>query len=71
MSWLEEDYSIYIEVTCCDSKGYVKKGIDRLEVISDDLIGSVLRAYQAYYTVIAWEIWLVPKRRKENAKNEI
>ena len=25
MSCLEGDYSIYIEVTCCDSKGDVKK----------------------------------------------
>lgn len=71
MSCLEEDYSIYIEVTCCDSKGDVKKGIDRLEVISDDLIDRVLMAYQEYYTVIAWEILLVPKKEKENAKNEI
>ena len=64
MSYLESDYSIYIEVTCCDSKGDVKKGIDRLETISDDLIDRVLRAYQEYYTVIAWEIWLVPKKRE-------
>lgn len=71
MSCLERDYSIYIEVTCCDSKGYVKKGIDRLEVISDDLIDRVLRAYQEYYIVIAWEILLLPKKEKENAKNEI
>lgn len=47
------------------------KGIDRLEVISDDLIDRVLRAYQEYYTVIAWEILLLPKKEKENAKNEI
>lgn len=59
MSCLERDYSIYIEVTYCDSKGYVKKGIDRLEVISDDLIDRVLRAYQEYYTVIAWEIFVI------------
>ena len=71
MSCLELDYSIYIEVTCCDSKGNVKKGIDRLEVISDDLIDRVLMAYQEYYTVIAWEILLIPKKEKENAKNEI
>lgn len=64
MNCLEEYYSIYIEVTCCDSKGYVKKGIDRLDGISDDLIDRVLSAYQEYYTVIAWEILLVPKRRK-------
>lgn len=51
MSCLEGDYSIYIEVTCCDSKGDVKKGIDR-----------VLMAYQEYYTVIAWKILLVPKK---------
>ena len=66
MSCLEGDYSIYIEVTCCNSKG-----IDRLEVISDDLIDRVLMAYQEYYTVIAWKILLVPKKEKENAKNEI
>lgn len=64
MSCLEGGYSIYIEVTCCDSKGDVKKGIDRLEAISDDLIDRVLRAYQEYYTVIEWEICLVPKRYK-------
>lgn len=62
MSCLECDYSIYIEVTCCDSKGAVNKGIDRLESISDDLIDRVLRAYQEYYTVISWDIWLVPKK---------
>lgn len=71
MSCLEGDYSIYIEVTYCDSKGDVKKGIDRLDSISDDLIGRVLRAYHKYYTVITWDIWLVPKKEKENAKNEI
>lgn len=58
------DYSIYLEVTCCDSKGDVKKGIDRIEQISDDLIDKVLRAYKEYYTVISWEIWLLPKRSK-------
>lgn len=58
------DYSIYLEVTCCDSKGDVKKGIDRIEQISDDLIDKVLRAHKEYYTVISWEIWLVPKRSK-------
>ena len=47
-----------------------KKGIDRLEVISDDLIDRVLMAYQEYYTVIAWEILLVPKKEKENANYE-
>ena len=45
-------------------KDTLKKGIDRLDGISDDLIDRVLRAYQEYYTVIAWEICLVPKRRK-------
>lgn len=62
MSCLEGDYSIYIEVTCCDSKGDVKKGIDRLESISDDLIDRVLSAYREYYIVTSWEICLVPKR---------
>lgn len=45
-------------------KETLKKGIDRLEAISDDLIDRVLRAYQEYYTVIEWEICLVPKRYK-------
>lgn len=58
------DYSIYLEVTCCDSKGDVKKGIDRIAQFSDDLIDKVLRVYKEYYTVISWEIWLVPKRSK-------
>lgn len=71
MSCLEGDYNIYIEVTYRDSNGDVKKGIDRLEVISDDLIERVLMVYQEYYTVIAWKIRLVPKKEKENAKNEI
>lgn len=71
LDFLVRGIIVYIEVTCCDSKGDVKKGIDRLESISDDLIGRVLRAYHEYYTVIAWEIWLVPKKEKENAKNEI
>lgn len=64
MSYLEGDYSIYIEVTCCDSKGDVKKGIDRIESINDDLIDNVLRAYQEYYTIISWGIWLIPKHFK-------
>lgn len=64
MSFLERDYSIYIEVTCCDSKGNVKKGIDRLDSICDDLIDRVLRAYREYYIVISWNICLLPKRSK-------
>lgn len=64
MSCLEGDYSIYIKVTCCDSKGNVKKGIDRLDSISDDLIDRILRAYREYYIVTSWEICLVPKRSK-------
>ena len=58
-------------MTCCDSKGNVKKGIDRLDSISDDLIDRVLRAYREYYIVTSWEICLVHKKEKENAKNEI
>lgn len=65
MNWLYEgNYSIYIEVTCYDTKGDVKKGIDRLETICDELIDRVLSAYREYYTVTSWEIWLVPKRSK-------
>ena len=56
------DYSIYLEVTCCDSKGNVKKGLDKIALVSDELIENILRAYREYYTVISWEIWLVPKR---------
>lgn len=65
MNYLYEgNYSIYIEVTCYDTKGDVTKGIDRLDTICDELIDRVLRAYQEYYTVTSWEIWLVPKRSK-------
>lgn len=64
MSCLEGDYNIYIEVTYFDSNGDVKKGIDRLEVISDDLIYRVLMVYQEYYKVISWKIRLVPKKEK-------
>lgn len=60
----EGNYSIYMEVTYCDSKGDVKKGIDRIDLICDELIDRVLRAYREYYTVTSWEIWLVPKRSK-------
>lgn len=56
------EYSIYLEVTCCDSKGNVKKGLDKIELVNDELIEKILRAYKEYYTVITWEIWLVPKR---------
>jgi len=58
------DYSIYLEVTCCDSKGNVKKGLDKIELVNDELIEKFLRAYREYYTVITWEIRLVPKRSK-------
>lgn len=56
------EYSIYLEVTCCDSKGNVKKGLDKIELVNDELIEKILRAYREYYTVITWEIRLVPKR---------
>lgn len=55
----EGNYSIYMEVTFCDSKGDVRKGIDRIEVID-----KVLSAYREYYIVLSWEICLVPKRSK-------
>lgn len=58
------EYSIYLKVTCCDSKGNVKKGLDKIELVNDELIEKILRAYEEYYTVITWEIWLVPKRSK-------
>lgn len=65
MNWLYEgNYTIYIEVTCYDIEGNIKKGIDRLETICDELIDRVLRAYKEYYTVISWEIRIVPKRSK-------
>lgn len=65
MKYLFEcDYSIYIEVTFCDSKGDVRKGIDRIEQISDDLIEKVLSAYNEYYIVLFWEIRAIPKRYK-------
>lgn len=60
----EGNYSIYMEVTYCDSKGDVKKGLDRIDLICDELIYRVLSAYKEYYTVLLWEIWLVPKRYK-------
>lgn len=60
----EGNYSIYMEVTFCDSKGDVRKGIDRIEVIDDAVIDKVLRAYREYYIVLSWEICLVPKRSK-------
>ena len=65
---LECEYSIYLEVTCCDSNGDVKKGIDRIEQISDDLIDRVLAAYKEYYIVISWEIRAVPKRLSKRVK---
>lgn len=61
---LECNYCIYIEVTFCDAKGDVRKGIDRIEQISDDLIERVLMAYKEYYIVLYWEIRAVPKRHK-------
>lgn len=60
----EGNYSIYMEVTFCDSKGDVRKGIDRIDVISDVVIDKVLRAYREYYIVLSWEICLIPKRSK-------
>ena len=60
----EGNYSIYIEVTFCDSKGDVRKGIDRIEHISDDLIERVLSAYKEYYIVLFWEIRAIHKRHK-------
>lgn len=53
----EGNYSIYMEVTFCDSKGDVRKGIDRIDVID-----KVLSAYREYYIVLSWEICLIPKR---------
>lgn len=58
------DYSIYLEVTFCDSKGDVRKGIDRIDVIDDAVIDKVLSAYREYYIVVSWEICLIPKRSK-------
>lgn len=58
------NYSIYMEVTFCDSKGDVRKGIDRIDVISDVVIDKVLSAYREYYIVLSWEICLIPKRSK-------
>lgn len=52
------DYSIYLEVTFCDSKGDVRKGID------DAVIDKVLSAYREYYIVLSCEICLIPKRSK-------
>lgn len=60
----EGNYSIYMEVTFRDSKGDVRTGIDRIDVISDVVIDKVLRAYREYYIVLSWEIWLIPKRSK-------
>lgn len=56
------DYSIYIEVTCCDSTGYIRKVIDKMPLIDDELIEKFLRKCRKYYTVITWEILLLPKR---------
>lgn len=61
---IEGNYSIYMEVTFCDSKGDVRKGIDRIDVISDVVIDKVLSAYREYYIVLSWEICLIPKRSK-------
>lgn len=60
----EGNYSIYMEVTFCDSKGDVRKGIDRIDVISDVVIDKVLSAYREYYIVLSWEICLIPRRSK-------
>lgn len=60
----EGNYSIYMEVTYCDSKGNAKKGIDKIDLICDNLIYKVLSAYKEYYTVITWEILVVPNRYK-------
>lgn len=60
----EGNYSIYMEVTFCDSKGDVRKGIDRIDVIDDAVIDKVLSAYREYYIVLSWEICLIPKRSK-------
>lgn len=60
----EGNYSIYMEVTFCDSKGDVRKGIDRIDVISDVVIDKVLSAYREYYIVLSWEICVIPKRSK-------
>lgn len=56
------DYSIYIEATCCDSAGYIIKVIDKMPLIDDELIEKFLRECRKYYTVITWEILLLPKR---------
>lgn len=60
----EGNYSIYMEVTYCDSKGDIKKGLDRIDLICDEEIYRALSAYKEYYTVLSWEIWVVPKRYK-------
>lgn len=44
----EGNYSIYMEVTFCDSKGDVRKGIDRIDVISDVVIDKVLSKKEGF-----------------------
>lgn len=61
------DYSIYIEATCCDSTGYIRKVIDKMPLIDDELIEKFLRKCRKYYTVITWEILLLPKRYTINS----
>jgi hypothetical protein len=51
------DYGIYIEATCCDSAGYIRKVIDKMPLIDNELIEC-----RKYYTVMPWEILLLPKR---------
>lgn len=53
------DYSIYIEATCCDSTGYIRKVIDKMPLIDDELIEKFLRKCRKYYTVITWEIFAI------------
>lgn len=54
------NYTIYIEVTCCDSKGNVKTAL-----VNDDSLENILSRFREYYTAISWKILLVPKRYEE------
>lgn len=59
------DYTIYLKVTCCDSKGNVKTGLDKIALVNNEVIENILSTYIEYYTVISWEIWSLPKSYKE------
>lgn len=59
------DYTIYLKVTRCDSKGNVKTGLDKIALVNNEVIENILSTYREYYTVISWEIWSLPKSYKE------